>query len=259
MSLMFGVWTNNSGTWGEEFADGATPGQDRITGYSWGTSPNMGERQGVIRKNLRWGLDWYKPDWVRGSHAFKIGADLFESQGNRARVNRKAPTYELVFANGVADFIEVQNTPVDPTGRLLYFSNYIHDTWTVGRKLTLNLGLRYAYDNGKVPATCREAANPPGDVANPAQCFDDIQFPVFPLAGAAPALRLRLHGGRPDAAQGRLGALPKGALVRGDQHGEPERHQYVGLHLARPQRQPRVRFRGSQPEAELCRRSGRHL
>jgi hypothetical protein len=179
MSLMYGIWMNRSGGWGEEFADGATPGRDRITGYAWGTRPDIGERQGVHRQNVRWGLDWYKPDWIGGTHAFKIGADLFESQGNRARVNRKAPTYELVFANGVADTIEVQNTPVFPTGRILYFAPYIHDTWNLGKRLTLNVGVRYAYDNGTVPEVCRDAANPPGDVANPAQCFPDIQFPIF--------------------------------------------------------------------------------
>ena len=187
MSLMFGAWNNSSGGWGDEFADGATPKRDRITGYSWGTRPDMGERQGVFRKNVRWGLDWYKPDWLGGSHAFKIGADYFDSEGNRARVNRKAPTYELVFANGVADTIAVQNTPVFPTGRIRYLGTYVQDTWTVGKKLTLNVGIRYAHDDGKVTEVCREAANAPGDVANPAQCFPDIQFPIY--QSLAPRLR----------------------------------------------------------------------
>jgi hypothetical protein len=187
MSLMYGLWVNRSGTWGDEFADGATPARDRITGYSWGTRPDMGERQHVFRENVRWGMDWYKSDLFKGNHSFKIGADYYRSEGNRARVNRLGPTYELVFANGVSDTIEVQNSPVEPTGRIIYIAPYIHDTWTVGRNLTLNVGVRYAYDNGKVPAVCREAANPPGDVAIPAQCFPDIQFPVF--HSLAPRLR----------------------------------------------------------------------
>jgi hypothetical protein len=132
-------------------------------------------------------MDWYKGDWVGGNHAFKIGADYFYSEGNRARVNREAPTYELVFANGVADTIEIQNTPVEPVGGIKYFGPYIHDTWTVGSKLTLNLGLRYAYDNGAAPEHCREAANPPGHIANPAQCFEKIQVPIY--HSVAPRLR----------------------------------------------------------------------
>lgn len=203
MSLMYGLWVNRSGGFGEEAANGATPGNDRITGYAWGTAPDMNERQHVHRHNVRFGMDWYKPDWVGGSHAFKIGLDYFESAGNRARIERLAPTYELFFATPagstapcktgkeagcVADTIQIQNTPVEPTGRLLYIAPYIADTWSVGKKLTLNLGVRFAYDDGMVPAACREAAPAPADVANPAQCFPDIQFPIY--KSLAPRLRL---------------------------------------------------------------------
>jgi hypothetical protein len=202
ISLMYGLWVNRSGGFGEEAGNGKTPGQDRITGYQWGTAPDMNERQHVHRHNVRLGMDWYKSDWIGGSHTFKMGADYFESAGNRARIPRKAATYELFFATPagspapchtgveagcVSDTIQIQNTPVSPTGRLLYVGPYINDTWTVGRNLTLNLGVRFAYDNGKVPAACREPAPPPADVANPAQCFPDIQFPVY--KSLAPRLR----------------------------------------------------------------------
>jgi carboxypeptidase family protein len=205
MSLMYGLWVNRSGGWGEEFANGATPGQDRITGYMWGTAPDMNERQHVHRHNVRYTFDWYKPSWLPGNHALKIGADYFNSEGNRARILRQAPLYELFFATPagspapcktgkeagcVADTIQIQNTPVSPTGRLLYLAPYISDTWTVSKKLTLNLGLRYAHDDGRVPAACREAAPPPGDVANPAQCYPDIQFPIY--NSVAPRLHFAL-------------------------------------------------------------------
>jgi len=194
MSLMYGLWVNRSGGFGEEFANGATPGQDRITGYQWGTAPDMNERQHVHRHNVRFGMDWYKPNWLGGNHAFKIGADYFESAGNRARIARQAPTYELFFATPagspapchtgkeagcIADTIQIQNTPVSPTGRILYVGPYVNDTLSLGKRLTLNLGLRFAHDDGLVPAACREAAPAPADVANPAQCFPDIQFPIY--------------------------------------------------------------------------------
>jgi outer membrane receptor protein involved in Fe transport len=132
-----------------------------------------------------------------------MGVDYFESAGNRARIPRKAPTYELFFATPagstapcrtgteagcVSDTIQIQNTPVEPTGRLLYVAPYIADTWNPVKRLTLNLGVRFAYDNGLVPAACREAAPSPADVANPAQCFPDIQFPVY--KSLAPRLRV---------------------------------------------------------------------
>ena len=66
MSLMYGLWVNRSGGFGEEFANGATPAQDRITGYMWGTAPDMNERQHVHRHNARFGMDWYKPDGSEG-------------------------------------------------------------------------------------------------------------------------------------------------------------------------------------------------
>ncbi len=56
---------------------------------------------------------------------------------------------------------------------------YLKDSWTVGRRLTLNLGLRYAHDNGFVPDQCREAAAPPSDVVFPAECFDKVQLPIW--------------------------------------------------------------------------------
>ncbi len=192
MSLMYGLWVNRSGGFGEEFANGATSGRDIVTGYQWGTAPDMNERQHVFRHNVRWAMDWYKPSWLPGNHAIKLGTDYFHSEGNRARIDRIAPTYELFFtsagraacvtgkeASCTALNIQVQNTPVSPTGRILYVAPYINDTWTVNPKLTLNLGLRYAYDDGRVPATCRVAANPPGNVANPEQCFPDIQYPIW--------------------------------------------------------------------------------
>ena len=49
----------------------------------------------------------------------------------------------------------------------------------MGSRLTLNLGVRYAHDLGFAPPQCRTAADPPGDVANPAQCFPLIEEPIW--------------------------------------------------------------------------------
>ena len=45
---------------------------------------------------------------------------------------------------------------------------YVKDNWTVGRRLTLNLGLCYAHKSVFILAGCREAAAPPSDVIFPA-------------------------------------------------------------------------------------------
>ena len=48
------------------------------------------------------------------------------------------------------------------------------DTWAIGRRLTLNLGVRYAHDNGFVPGSCSD-----GGVFYPPQCYEKRQFAVF--------------------------------------------------------------------------------
>jgi outer membrane receptor protein involved in Fe transport len=42
--------------------------------------------------------------------------------------------------------------------------SYVRDSWTVGRRLTLNLGLRFDSQDAFVPDQCRETARPPSDV-----------------------------------------------------------------------------------------------
>jgi hypothetical protein len=161
-----------------------------VTGRTWGTAINMNERNREHRQNVRGNVSLYKPDLFHGNHEFKIGFDYFQAQANRNRIPRIAPYYQLVFRGGclnpgvnsagcIADQIQVNNTPVTPDAPLNYYGAYIHDTWNVGRKLTLNLGVRYAYDNGKVAAVCREAAFEPGHIANPAECFPEQQFPIY--------------------------------------------------------------------------------
>jgi hypothetical protein len=55
---------------------------------------------------------------------------------------------------------------------------YVKDSWTVGRRLTLNLGLRYSHESVFVPEQCREAATFPSDVMFTAGCFDAVQLPI---------------------------------------------------------------------------------
>ena len=65
----------------------------------------------------------------------------------------------------------------------------MQDSWTLARRLTLNLGLRYARDDGFLPEQCRDTAAPPLEVVFPAQCYPRIQFniwnPITPRLHAA--------------------------------------------------------------------------
>ena len=117
----------------------------------------------------------YRPDLFLGNHEFKAGVDFVHSLISRRRAAR--PTegdYQLNFRSGVPFQIVTYNFPVEPITNSDYLGLYAMDSWTIGRRVTLNLGLRFAHDKGYVPEQCREA----GSFA-PAECYDRIDFPVW--------------------------------------------------------------------------------
>jgi outer membrane receptor protein involved in Fe transport len=75
--------------------------------------------------------------------------------------------------------MEAWNNPAYAKVVTHYLGAYAQDSWTLGRRLTLNLGARYAHDNGFVPESCREAARPPGHIAFPAACYARKQFNIW--------------------------------------------------------------------------------
>ena len=67
-----------------------------------------------------------------------------------------AGNYQLTYdrVSGVAHQpveITTFNFPVFPTNRANSLSGYINDRWQVGRRLTLNLGVRFDYDHSFLP------------------------------------------------------------------------------------------------------------
>jgi outer membrane receptor protein involved in Fe transport len=137
------------------------------------------------RQHVRGAVNWYKPDLFAGNHDFKAGVDYLPRNGfdRRAFDRGVAENYRLIFRGGVPFDIDVKNNPVDPKTPYTSLGTYAQDRWTIGRRLTLNLGGRFAYDNGYIPRQCRTAARAPFDVVFRAGCFDRIQF------------RKRLHDG----------------------------------------------------------------
>src|SRR5207248_2304634 len=87
--------------------------------------------------------------------------------------------YRLIYQNGAPFQIEVWNNPAYAKVVTHYLGTYVTDGWNIGRRLTLNLGIRFAHDNGFVPGSCVEAADPPGNIAFPATCYQKQQFNVW--------------------------------------------------------------------------------
>ena len=70
--------------------------------------------------------------------------------------------------------IATTNAPVKGQNHGNYLGVYGQDSWTLARRLTLNLGLRFEHDTAYAPEQCHEAAP-----FAAAQCWDEIQLVTF--------------------------------------------------------------------------------
>jgi hypothetical protein len=170
---------------------------DLVLGTTTGMSGTDGEDPIDYNHQARGSVSWYRPDLFLGNHDIKVGGEFMRRRSDRLRISRgetwqvaqqinrgevperyDSGNYQLQFRNGVANRLIVFNYPAEPIDLEDYTSAYLQDSWRTGR-LTLNLGVRYAHDNGFAPEQCRVAADPPGDVVNPARCWPKVQMKIF--------------------------------------------------------------------------------
>jgi hypothetical protein len=192
VTLSYGIWKHHLDRTG--FSNEVST-FDQLTQRETGLDWDAATRSHEGRRTATGALNWYKPDWFFGNHEFKTGFDYSVSNADRQGFDRQtkapgqptkgmAPNYRLIFRGGLPFQLATKNYPVDPTGRVNYFGTYIQDSWTIARRVTLNLGVRYAHDNGFLKEQCRVAAPAPLNTLHPAGCFPSIQFkkwnPVVP-------------------------------------------------------------------------------
>lgn len=152
---------------------------DQFTGYTAGAPLNEGQILRYWRHHPKLTATWYKPDLLWGNHEFKGGVEYMPNQGYRGNVTRESgANYRLVFNNGVSSQIQAWNYPTQPNQHVHYSSVYGQDAWTIGRRLTLNLGLRFGHDNAFIPASCRGAADGPSSLVFPEACYERVQFNI---------------------------------------------------------------------------------
>lgn len=91
---------------------------------------------------LKWsaGGSWYKGNW-HGTHNFKFGFEWGDSYNSY--VYNVSQGINAIFNNGQASQVLAYNTPTTQKNYFRDTSFYVEDTWSIKRRLTLNLGLRY--------------------------------------------------------------------------------------------------------------------
>jgi hypothetical protein len=158
--------------------DGIPGTTDLVTQRVTGESGAAGERQVVTMKQTRGALTWYKPNSFYGNHELKTGAE-YSVHGRVETKEEQMVNYHLFYQNGVPYQFLPFNAPTQPSVFGNLFGSYVRDSWTVGRRLTLNLGLRFDSQEAFVPEQCREAATGPADVVFPAACFSRVQIKTW--------------------------------------------------------------------------------
>ncbi len=101
---------------------------------------------------------YYKSGLRGGSHDLKFGFEYGrQKNGNLYDVNQGL---SAVYNNGVPLQVSVYNTPVGAFSIIHDSSLFAQDAWHVGRRLTLNLGVRYDHFRNFNPAQSSPAAGP---------------------------------------------------------------------------------------------------
>jgi hypothetical protein len=175
-SLQYGRW-NFRGD-GFSTAPGKVSTLDIATLYRTGDNFTInGRDQDDGRHHTKAVVSYYKADLLGGNHELKVGVDHLASyfnDGYRAIGENNQFGYQLVFNNGVPFQINTRNTPVKGKNLGNYVGVYAQDSWTLARRLTFNLGLRFEHDAAHAPAQCRAAAR-----FATAQCFEEFHLLTF--------------------------------------------------------------------------------
>jgi Carboxypeptidase regulatory-like domain len=178
LTVQAGYWSSPAGPW--PVLTDVPRQRDLVTGFNRGAEEDSNTITDYGRYDTKATLKWYAPDLFLGNHDFKVGVSVMRGWANDSTIDRGAPgNYVLQYRSGVPFQIAARNNPVDPDTQLHYTGVYGQDSWTIGRRLTLNIGARYAHDNAFLPSQCRVAAPPPFQDLYPAQCYPEVGLKIW--------------------------------------------------------------------------------
>ena len=87
-------------------------------------------------------LNYFKDNWVGGSHNFKFGGEYLDESGNTIWTQGYADSVIHFLSSGVPNSVRLYNSGTSSQNALATTSLFVTDTWTIER-LTLNVGLRF--------------------------------------------------------------------------------------------------------------------
>ena len=177
-SLQYGNWYKHAFYYSLPIYEGTgtakTSTIDTATQYVTGTHLSDNRVEDYFRNHAKGSVSFFGSNFIKGTHQLKTGFDYLFGGYPHKQGNKGAGNYQLRFNAGAPFEIETYNYPVWPTNSNHYLGLYAQDSWSFNRRLTLSLGLRYAYDNAYAPEQC----NTPSQFGA-AQCWDKIQMRVW--------------------------------------------------------------------------------
>ncbi|MFP4081921.1 MAG: TonB-dependent receptor domain-containing protein, partial [Candidatus Aminicenantes bacterium] len=124
------------------------PHWDWVTGEVWGGLAYAAWEWKVVRHQGHANLSYFAEDFLGGDHDFKVGVQY----------NRGVSKYPTGYT-GERFYYDYAGYPWYMYQRDVYYvggvvnsiGGFVDDSWKIGDRLTLNLGLRFDYNNGFIP------------------------------------------------------------------------------------------------------------
>jgi hypothetical protein len=112
---------------------------------------NSASKRPVWRWQSEGSVSYFANQTKTGKHDLKAGYTLYFEGTGTSYLNKASGNYLLIFDHGAASQITTYSYPVDPVSKMRSLGVYLKDAWTIGPRLTANIGVRWDRYNAYVP------------------------------------------------------------------------------------------------------------